>query len=459
MIISDVLAKQREFYKNQNTKSYSFRKNALDKLHQCIIKNTNKISDALYSDLNKPPVESYMTEIGMVLDEISYAKKNLKKWMKPKKVKTPFSQFPAKSFILNQSLGSVLIMSPWNYPFMLSLCPLVGALAAGNCVIIKPSAYSSATSAIIKKIINFVFDENYVAVVEGGRLENTALLEEKFDYIFFTGSAAVGKTVMEYASKNLTPITLELGGKSPCIVDKPANHDLGAKRLVFGKFLNAGQTCVAPDYLLVQKDVKDQLLSYIKKYILKFFGENSQNSADYTKIINSHHFSRIASLIENEEKTNIYFGGNFNSDTLKISPTVIINQTFASKLMEDEIFGPILPVLTFDSINETIFEINKRATPLALYLFTTNKQTENKILSQISFGGGCVNDTIIHLATNKMPFGGVGESGMGRYHGKFSFDTFSHKKSILKKSNLIDLPFRYRPYTEKNMNIIKKFMK
>ena len=424
----------------------------LKTLQKSIIAHESEIFDALKKDLNKSPFEAYETEVGITLQELQYVIKHVRSWAKPKRVKTPLLHFKSTSFILSEPYGVVLIMSPWNYPLQLSIAPLIGSIAAGNCTLIKPSAYSPATSAVIAKIVRECFDEGFVAVVEGGREANQALLKEKFDYIFFTGSVEVGKTVMAAAAENLTPVTLELGGKSPCIVDCNTNLEITARRIVWGKCLNAGQTCVAPDYLLVHKDVKNDLLNSMKKYIAEFYGQHPHKSEDLPKIINRKHFDRVKELL-NCGKTVV--GGQYDEKTLKISPTILDDVSWDEPVMQEEIFGPVLPVLEFDDLSQVIETVNKRPKPLALYLFTTSKQTEKKILENIPFGGGCINDTIVHLATSYMPFGGVGESGMGGYHGRWSFDTFSHKKSILKKSNLIDIKLRYPPYRDK-LSLLKK---
>lgn len=424
----------------------------LKTLQKSIIAHESEIFDALKKDLNKSPFEAYETEVGITLQELQYVIKHVRSWAKPERVKTPLLHFKSTSFILSEPYGVVLIMSPWNYPLQLSIAPLIGSIAAGNCTLIKPSAYSPATSAVIAKIVRECFDEGFVAVIEGGREANQALLKEKFDYIFFTGSVEVGKTVMAAAAENLTPVTLELGGKSPCIVDCNTNLEITARRIVWGKCLNAGQTCVAPDYLLVHKDVKNDLLNSMKKYIAEFYGQHPHKSEDLPKIINRKHFDRVKELL-NCGKTVV--GGQYDEKTLKISPTILDDVSWDEPVMQEEIFGPVLPVLEFDDLSQVIETVNKRPKPLALYLFTTSKQTEKKILENIPFGGGCINDTIVHLATSYMPFGGVGESGMGGYHGRWSFDTFSHKKSILKKSNLIDIKLRYPPYRDK-LSLLKK---
>ena len=455
-LLNILLDKQREFFKKGQTLSIDFRLNYLKKLKETIIRKQKDIATALKLDLGKSETEAYMCEVGLSISEISYFIKNLKKFAKDKVVQTPITNFHSKSIIKSVPYGNVLIISPWNYPFLLSIEPLVNAIAAGNTVILKPSAYSPYTSKIVKEIVDEVFEDGYVAVVTGGREENKALLSMKFDYIFFTGSQNVGKEVLKSASQNLIPTTLELGGKSPCIVDGTADIKLSAKRIVFGKFLNCGQTCVAPDYVYCHSKVKDELLSEIKKQIQLQFGKNSLDNENYGKIINEKHFNRLLSLIE-ESKTLI--GGKSSFEKLKIEPTILNNITWEDKVMQEEIFGPILPILTFENLNEVIDVIEQKPHPLALYIFSKNKKNIEKITQQCRYGGGCVNDVVVHLATPEMPFGGVGHSGMGSYHGKFGFDTFSHKKSILDKKIWFDLPLRYQPYNSLCLKLLKLFLK
>ncbi|MDF2483842.1 MAG: NAD-dependent aldehyde dehydrogenase [Herbinix sp.] len=452
--IANALEIQRYYYTAGKTKNIIKRMEFLKNLEQSIRNHENDIMEALRKDLNKAPFEAYATEIGMVLEEIKFVTKKLKGWAKPRQVKTPITNFPSVSRIYSEPYGIVLIMSPWNYPFQLSISPLVGAIAAGNCAIVKPSNYSPNTSAVIEQILTEVFPKEYVTVIQGGRDANKSLLEQKFDYIFFTGSVTVGKTVMRAASEHLTPVTLELGGKSPCIVDETANLELAARRIVWGKFLNSGQTCVAPDYLLVHHNVKEVLLKKLKKYIHQFYGDEACTNENFPKIINEKHFDRLLGLLEGEK---IVIGGTFSRQSNQISPTVIDHITWNSPVMSEEIFGPILPVLEFSNLDEVITMVNSRPKPLALYYFTTKKENEKKIIGNISYGGGCINDTIMHLATSHMPFGGVGDSGMGRYHGRDSFDTFSHKKSVLKKANWLDIPLRYPPYKDHLKTLKKMF--
>lgn len=454
--IEAILNKQRAFFMSQKTKNVNFRIEQLKKLREIIKQKENEICKALELDLGKSNTESYMTEIGMVLEDLRYVIKHTKKWTKKEYHIAPLAQFPSTSFRIAEPYGLTLIISPWNYPFLLTIQPLVGAISAGNCAIIKPSEYSQYTSKIIKDIIEEVFNEEYVAVILGEKEVAEKLLKNKFDYIFYTGSTRVGKIVMESAAKNLTPVTLELGGKSPCIVDKNSNVKLAAKRIIFGKLLNCGQTCVAPDYVFVQKEVKQEFINYCKEYIEKFIGSNWNENKEYPKIINKRQFDRMIELIEKED---IAYGGNFDEKTLKIQPTLLDNKSFETKAMQEEIFGPILPIIEYIDLEEPIKYINENNKPLALYIFTNSKRVENRILKEVSYGGGCINDTIIHLASSKLGFGGIGYSGMGEYHGKYSFKTFSHYKSIINKSTLIDLPMRYHPFKKINDRLIRIFMR
>ncbi len=452
--ITEVLKQQRKFFAQGKTYPIATRQEYLRKLGQAITIHEREILEALRKDLNKAPFEAYATEIGMVKEELKTVTKNLRRWAKPNRVATSLMNFPSVSKVYSEPYGIVLIISPWNYPFQLALSPLVGAIAAGNCAVVKPSNYSPNTSKIIELLLTEVFPKEYVAVIQGGREANQSLLSQKFDYIFFTGSVEVGKTVMHAASEHLTPVTLELGGKSPCIVDETANLELAARRIVWGKFINSGQTCVAPDYLLVQSSVKAELLDKMKKYIVKFYGTDATKNENFPKIINEKHFHRLLSLMEGEK---IVIGGHSSEETNQITPTILDHISWTSPVMQEEIFGPILPVMEFNRLEDIIPQINARPKALALYYFTTSKTNESKIIRNISYGGGCINDTIMHLASSHMPFGGVGESGMGRYHGKDSFDTFSHKKSVLKKSLRVDIPLRYPPYNNK-LDLVKKIM-
>ncbi len=454
--ITKLVDKQHKYFLTGETLDVSFRLNALKKLKKVIIENEQAINSAIRLDLGKSGFESYMCETGIVLSEISYMLKHIRKFSKEKRVKTPLAQFHSRSFKKPSPYGVTLIMSPWNYPFLLTIEPLVDALSAGNTAVLKPSAYSPNTSALIQKMISECFNPEYVAVVTGGRAENTALLDTPFDYIFFTGSMAVGREVMKKASSNLTPVTLELGGKSPCIVDKTANLKLAAKRIVFGKYLNCGQTCVAPDYVYCDKSIKDDLIKEIKSQIIKQYGDFPLDNIDYGKIINEKHFNRINKLIDKEK---IVFGGSTNQNTLQIEPVVMDNVTFNDAVMQEEIFGPVMPILTYENLDEAISKVNSLPHPLALYFFSSDKAAIKKVTASCGFGGGCINDTIIHLATSQMGFGGFGASGMGSYHGKDGFDTFTHYKSIVDKKTWLDLPMRYQPYTDSHNKMIHFFMK
>ena len=447
---------QRDFFNTGITLPVSYRIKALKELQDNIRKNQKEIAEALKKDLGKSEIEAFMCEIGLVLSEISFMLKHVRSYAKDKRVKSPLTNFPSSSFVKSSPYGVTLIMSPWNYPFLLSMDPLVDALSAGNTVILKPSAYSPATSCIIEKIIKESFDPQYVNVITGGRAENACLLEQKFDYIFFTGSQAVGKEVLKQAAQYLTPVTLELGGKSPCIVDASAKIELTAKRLVWGKFLNCGQTCVAPDYLLCHSSVKEKLIACIKKEIKNQFGEEALKNPDYGKIINQKHFERLCSLI-NEDK--IVYGGKRDSSSLQIEPTLLDNVSWEDSVMGEEIFGPILPVLTFDNDEEIYKLLQNKQKPLAFYLFSQNKKQIKEFTSRFSFGGGCINDCVIHLATSSMGFGGVGESGMGAYHGKVGFDTFSHKKSMVNRKTFMDVPLRNQPFTGLKYKLLKIFLR
>ncbi len=454
--IQEILKKQKEYFATGATLPVKARIDALKKIHAYIKAHEKEITDALTADLGKSALEGFMCEAGLVLGEISYMLKNIRKFARDERRATPITNFAAKSFVKKSPRGAVLVMSPWNYPFLLTMDPVVDALAAGNTVVVKPSAYSANTSRVIAELIQNCFAPEYVAVVTGGRAENQCLLEQKFDYIFFTGSQAVGREVLRKAAENLVPVTLELGGKSPCIVDKTAKISLAATRIVWGKYLNCGQTCVAPDYILCHEAVKDELIAALKKQIVAQFGNDPLNNPTYGKIINQKHFERLCWLI-NQNK--VVCGGKSDASKLKIEPTVMANVTWDDAVMGQEIFGPILPILTYKTDEEMLSIVNGRDKPLALYLFTSNKKLEKTVLSRCSFGGGCINDTIVHLATNNMGFGGVGESGMGAYHGKVGFDTFSHKKSIVDKKTWIDVNMRYQPYTGFKEFLLRMFLK
>lgn len=453
--INQLVEKQRRFFYTGTTLDVDFRIKALKRLEGCIQSHEAQIQEALRADLGKSAFESYMCETGLVLSEITYMLKHVQAFSKEKTVRTPLVQFHSRSYVKPSPYGVVLVMSPWNYPFLLSFDPVVDAIAAGNTVVLKPSAYSPNTSRIISEIIRECFPEEFAAVVTGGREENTCLLEEHFDYIFFTGSQAVGREVMGHAAKHLTPVTLELGGKSPCIVDKNADLKLAARRIVFGKYLNCGQTCVAPDYVYCDSEIKDALIEQIKKQIKKQYGKAPLTNPNYGKIINQKHFSRVCGLIDPDK---IVWGGGSNADSLQIEPTVMDHVTFDDPIMQEEIFGPVIPVLTYQSLDEVIAKVNSMAHPLALYIFTNDKSAAKKVTSECGFGGGCINDTIIHLATSEMGFGGFGESGMGSYHGMEGFRTFSHYKSIVDKKTWLDLPMRYQPYRKIYDKMVHRFL-
>lgn len=452
--IKAAIALQREFFATGKTKSYEFRKTQLEKLERLIKEHDQIILDALHKDLRKPAIEAFGSEVLVTTSEIKYILKHLRAWMKPQKVSTPLNLFPSSSYIHTEPLGVVLIVAPWNYPFSLTIQPLLGAIAAGNCAILKPSEHTPNTSRVIAQIINNNFDPSFITVIEGGIETNQALLAEKFDHIFFTGGTAIGKIVMAAAAKHLTPVTLELGGKSPCIVDATCDLEITAKRIIWGKFYNCGQTCIAPDYLLVQKSIKPILLEKLISYIKTFFGDNPQQSADLGRIVNERQFDRLVGLLDEGK---ILIGGHHDRGDRYIAPTLIDQVSPDAKVMADEIFGPILPILEYDQIEEAIALVNAQPKPLALYLFSKNEQLQQRIVQEVAYGGGCFNDIILHVGNPELPFGGVGNSGIGNYHGKASFDTFSHRKSILKNSFRFDLKWRYPPYTM-SLETLKKFI-
>lgn len=441
--IEEIIILQRSAFHQESVQE---RREHLGRLESAVKRYERELAEALLQDLGKDETESYMCETGLALSEIRFLRKHLAKWMRPKRVRTNPANFPAKSYLVHDPWGEVLVMSPWNYPVMLSLEPLAGALAGGNSVIIKPSAYAPHVSRLLKRMLDETFPQTKVATIEGGREENQALLGQRFDYIFFTGSPAVGRQVMEQASRHLTPVSLELGGKSPVIVTESANLKLAAKRIVFGKFLNMGQTCVAPDYLLVDRKVEKQLVSLLQDEILRQYGSGFSGH-----IVNAKHFERITGLIDQDK---VCFGGRTEALTLKIEPTLMRGVTLEDRIMQEEIFGPVLPIITYRNPDEAVSTIGKLPTPLALYLFTGHKRDEGRFLS-LPFGGGCLNDTVMHLTTPYLPFGGAGESGMGSYHGWQSFATFTHQKSLLEQSARIDLPIRYRPYTKATRRLLK----
>lgn len=454
MQIRNQVSAQHKFYQSGKTKDVAFRIKQLKKLKSSIQKNEQIIIKSLQDDLGKPKLEAYATEVGFVLREINLFINNIKRWAQPKRVRDNIINFPSQNYIYHDPYGLMLIISPWNYPFQLCMSPLVGAISAGNCVSLKPSEIAPHTSSVINKIISETFNPNYVSVFEGDATVSQELLNQRFDYIFFTGSDKVAKIVMNSAAKKLIPVTLELGGKSPCIVDETADVSLAAKRISWGKFINAGQTCIAPDYILVHSSVKDKLINFLKQSIINLYGENIKSCKDYTRIVNKHHFKRLLTLMDNKK---IIFGGNVDENSLFIEPTLMSEVSWNDKIMQEEVFGPILPIIEYHNLEEEVSKINVREKSLALYLFTKNKQTEKFILNSCSFGGGCINDTISHIANSNLPFGGVGNSGMGCYRGKYSFETFSHKKSILKKASWIDIPLRYAPYKGK-LKWIKKLL-
>ncbi|MBR5421496.1 MAG: aldehyde dehydrogenase [Lachnospiraceae bacterium] len=452
----EILKKQRAFFEEGSTLPLGVRESALKKLYRAIKNNEDRILAALRSDLGKGGMEAFMCEVGLALSEITHMLKNLKRYSATRLAITPITNFHADSLIRLVPKGNVLIMSPWNYPFLLTMSPMIDAIAAGNTVIVKPSAYASATSELIAELIADTYKEEYVACITGGRVQNQELLSLKFDHIFFTGSQAVGREVLRRAAEHLTPVTLELGGKSPCIVDGSANLKLAARRIVFGKFLNCGQTCVAPDYILCEEYVKDELIAHIKKEIRRQFGKDPLKNKDYGKIINEKHFRRILGLIDPQK---LVCGGESKEEELRIAPTVMEGVKWEDRVMGEEIFGPVLPILTFERIEEVREQIEAHAHPLALYIFSRDKDNIRYILNRCRFGGGCINDVVVHLATPELPFGGFGESGMGAYHGKFGFETFSHKCSILDKKQWLDLPMRYQPYRKIYEAMLKAFLK
>ena len=451
-----IVARQRAYFATGATLPLSFRKQALDALRASILRHEADINAALMQDLGKSTSETYMCETGMTLSELSYMRSHMARWARRHHVLTPLAQFPSDSFTVHEPYGVTLILSPWNYPFMLCMEPLIGALAAGNCCVLKPSAYSPATSTVIRTIVAECFPPEYVTVVEGGRAENQALLEQRFDYIFFTGGVNVGREVMRKAAEHLTPVSLELGGKSPCVVAADARIDVAAKRIAFGKLLNCGQTCVAPDYVLVDHRVKDELVAALIRHMTAMVGEDATKNDEYVHMVNEKHFDRVLGLID---PAKVVYGGRSDRATLRIAPTILDNVTAEDAVMGEEIFGPVLPILTYDSLDEAVAFINDRPHPLALYLFSEDRAVQQRFLDAVPFGGGCINDTIIHLATSRMGFGGVGQSGMGSYHGKKSFDTFSHEKSVVKKSTLIDLPVRYAPYSRLKDRLLRVFLR
>lgn len=451
MTIESIVSAQHNYFHSNITKDISFRHDALKNLLTAIKENETAIYNALQKDLGKSETESYMTEVGLVISAIRNAMSNLDKWNRPIRCKTPLTHFPAKSYIYKEPYGVVLIMSPWNYPFFLTMSPLIGAIAAGNCAIVKTSRSSVHTSEIIYTILNNTFSSNYIRVLDTQE-DYSEILSCRYDYIFFTGSERVGRIVMRHASENLTPVTLELGGKSPCIIDRSANLKLAAKRIAWGKILNAGQTCVAPDYVVIPSDMKDRFVSYLQEYFHQFLNSSNDN---YARIINLHHFIRLKNLIN---KTTAVLGGKIDEKTFHIEPAVFTEATFDDDIMKNEIFGPILPIIEYNDLDSVLDIIKRRPKPLACYIFGRNREFQRKVNSTLSFGGGCINDTVMHVANEHLPFGGVGSSGMGNYHGRHSFDTFSHEKSLL-VNGFLDFPFRYSPYSDKKKRTVKNMMK
>lgn len=454
-VIEHIVSTQKQYFYAQKTKSISSRIQALNQLRDAVKQNEQRIMDALKQDLNKSEVEAYTSEIGIVLEEIRFTLKHLAKWMKPKKVKTALTHVGSKGKIVPEPYGVALIIAPWNYPFQLALSPLVGAIAAGNTAIIKPSELTPSVSRVIQELLAEAFDPAFVTVIEGAVDTTSLLLKQPLDYIFFTGSVNIGKIIMQEAGKQLIAVTLELGGKSPCIVHEDANLDLAAKRIMFGKGMNAGQTCVAPDYLLVHKKVKAQLVEKLREAISQFYGSNPLESDRYGRIVSERHFTRLVEFLKDG---NAIVGGGYNKNTLTIEPTVLSEVSWTSDVMQEEIFGPILPMIEYETLDEVIHKVQEKAKPLALYLFTESEDVQNVITERLSFGGGCINDTLMHIATPYLPFGGVGESGTGQYHGKDSFQTFTHFKSMLSQTTKFDLSFRY-PSEKQSLKMIKKLLK
>jgi len=455
--MADILQAQRSYFRSGATKSIEFRIQHLRALKNAISKHESEILEALHRDLHKPLLEAFTGEVGFIYDEIEYALRNLRQWARPQKVRTPLLQFRSSSEIYFEPLGVNLIIGPWNYPFHLMIAPLVGSIAAGNCAILKPSEISPATSRIIHRLISNTFDAQYLSVVEGGVAITQELLAEKFDHIFFTGGTEVGRKIMEAASKHLTPVTLELGGKSPCLVDVEVPIEKAAQRIVWGKFFNAGQTCVAPDYLLLPQSIEKAFLLEMQNAVMRFYTTDPFATSDYARVINSRHFQRLTHLLK-QTRGQILMGGTQEETSRYLAPTLVTQVSWDDPLMAEEIFGPILPILTYSSLESAIAQISERPKPLAFYFFSENKSNQAKVLNEIPFGGGCINDTLVHLSNPQLPFGGVGDSGIGAYHGKFSFETFSHRKGVLKKSFFFDPDLRYPPYGKKKLNILKRLM-
>ncbi|MEO3945827.1 aldehyde dehydrogenase [Gorillibacterium sp. CAU 1737] len=455
--VEAILQEHRTKFHSGYTRSAAFRLEQLQKLSDAIRRHEQELLAALYQDLHKSEFEAYSTEIGYTLDSIRSARKSLKRWMKPKKVRTPFYHGLSKSYMHKEPYGTVLIVGPFNYPFQLLIEPLIGAIAAGNTAVLKPSENTPAVTAVVKKLIGETFDETYIRVIEGEKETTSALIHAPFDYIFFTGSVPVGKIVMEAAAHNLVPVTLELGGKSPAIVDRTANLEVAAKRILWGKMMNAGQTCIAPDYVLAHEEIREPLIDKMKAVLADFFGADARLSPDYGRIVNERQFDRLAGILE-VDRAKVRVGGRLVREELYIEPTLLDTASWSDAAMQDELFGPILPILSYRQLDETIEQVNSRPKPLALYLFTEDSHVEREVLGRVSFGGGCVNDTISHVANPYLPFGGVGHAGIGAYHGKHSFDMFSHTKSVLSKSTKLDIPFLFPPYGDR-VKWVRKIMR
>ncbi|MCT2196891.1 aldehyde dehydrogenase [Paenibacillus sp. p3-SID1389] len=454
--ISEVVRAQQQFVRSGATRPVEFRLRQLERLKTAIKRYETRILEALQRDLRKPEFEGYSTEVGYAYDSIRYVMKHLRRWVKPERVRTPLAHIGSSSYIYREPYGSTLIIGPFNYPCMLVIDPLIGAISAGNAAIVKPSEYTPHVSRVIAEMLGEYFEPDYIRVIEGGPEATSALIHAPLDFIFFTGSIRVGKIVMAAAAEHLVPVILELGGKSPCIVDQEADLDLAAQRIVWGKFLNTGQTCVAPDYVLVHESVRAELVAKMKAQIKAFYGEDPRQSPDYGRIVNEQQWSRLMGLLE---PSKVVVGGDGDREDLYLGPTILDNVSWEDSVMQEEIFGPILPVLDYRDLDVALREIGERPKPLALYLFTSNAATERKVMESVSFGGGCVNDTVMHLVSPYLPFGGVGSSGMGAYHGRYSYETFSHRKSVLKKSTRVNLSFIYPPYTAGKLKLIRRFFK
>ena len=453
--IEKLVESQYDFFNSQQTKDISFRKNALKKLRNALIDKEKDLMEALWSDMHKSNFETYANELGQVLNEIDQHIRKIKYWCKPQRRRTPLELLPSRSRIYKEPYGNVLIVAPWNYPLLLMIDPLIGAISAGNCVVLKPSPYLENFGKYLDKLIGEIFPPEYITVVHGNREINKLLLAQKWDYIFFTGSPELGKVVMKAAAENLTPVTLELGGKSPCIVDEDANLKLAARRIVWGKFINAGQTCIAPDYLLVHEKVKAELLELMKKELHRFYGDDPQKSKDFCRIVNQNAFNRLSELLS---EGRIIVGGITNADEKYIAPTIIDKVEADFPIMQEEIFGPLLPVMTFSSLSKAIDFVDSCEKPLALYYFSNDLKKVKRVLQLTSSGGGCINDTVIHIANGRLPFGGVGNSGMGKYHGRLSFETFTNLRSIIYSSRWIDIPFKYPPYSKGKLKLVKRLL-